>query len=194
MATRRYCSFETQSCCRKSKVLALPPDGWALPEIVSASPVLQIAPPTHRRAAPWLVWLPALALLCVVAYALALLVRWVCAGPAFAYDLQVLGNNLIDPDWIDISQAGLLVYAAFLAWSRPSLGRGLFVAAESAFSCLANQRRTAVAIAGLLPMLVRLAVLPVLPVPQPNIADEFGNLLIADTFAHGHIANPTHPL
>src|SRR5580704_8043525 len=37
----------------------------------------------------------------------------------------------------------------------------------------------------------RVALLPLLPPPEPSIGDEFSNLLAGDTFVHGRAANPT---
>jgi hypothetical protein len=42
-------------------------------------------------------------------------------------------------------------------------------------------------------MLVRLLLLPVFPVPQPRVHDEFSYLLLGDTLAHGRVANPSPP-
>jgi hypothetical protein len=59
---------------------------------------------------------------------------------------------------------------------------------------IARRKGLAILLAGAAPLIVRLLLLPVLPIPAPRLQDEFTNLLTADTFAHGRLVNPAHPM
>ena len=46
----------------------------------------------------------------------------------------------------------------------------------------------------ILPIALRLALLPEYPIPTPNVSDDFSYILLADTLRHFHFANSPHPL
>ena len=93
--------------------------------------------------------------------------------------------------WIDLGLALVLVIMAFTC---PGMGSSWFESGERRFVALASWQRLSVIFVALVALAARAAALPVLPEPQPNINDEFSFLLAADTFAHGRLANPPHPM
>ncbi|PYX48102.1 MAG: hypothetical protein DMG79_12655 [Acidobacteria bacterium] len=65
---------------------------------------------------------------------------------------------------------------------------------ESLFERLARRRSLAVWFVGTLALGIRALLIPVLGIPLPDWNDEYSHLLAANTFASGHLTNPTHPM
>lgn len=80
-------------------------------------------------------------------------------------------------DYFELAVAAILVALVFIRGTR-----------------LARHPLWCVLLVGALPVTLRLLLLSRFPVPVPDIYDEFGHLLVADTLRHGRLANPPHAL
>lgn len=86
-------------------------------------------------------------------------------------------------DALEVAIGGLLTVLVFLALRAERLAR-----------TLADKPLTSTVTLAVLPIALRLLLLPHHPPPWPSIRDDFGHLLVADTILHLRLANPTHPL
>jgi hypothetical protein len=95
---------------------------------------------------------------------------------------------------LTLVEAGLTTIMTAVAFWRPRLAAASFTRIERTLRVVARRKWLAVTIPGMTMVLLRLAILPLAPIPLPFLPDDFSFLLASDTFASGRLSNPTPPM